>query len=254
MAPVKSFLYWTPVSYPPCPARPLCIRASILSHTCVRLDEVREQPRGLFFREQSTLFFRQCLSLAWSLTMKLGWLGSESQGSLPPVCEVTRLCHHAWLLIWVLGTKLKPFALERQHITDWVIDPAQKLAFKIFVLDDSIINIKSIIAIIAIIAATTIQFCKRMSSFLRRQVPKNFRLKIHWVSNFLYFQACHLDSILGPKWPGLKRWEDLHWSGSSGLQVTRHLSQGSLDCKDTSCNKKSKGKWLQDHWVASPRI
>lgn len=42
------------------------------------------------------------------------------------------------------------------------------MVFKIFVLDDSIINIKSIIAIIVIIAATTIQFCKRTSLFLRR--------------------------------------------------------------------------------------
>lgn len=58
---------------------------------------------------------------------------------------------------------------------------------------------KSTIAIIAVIAATPIQFCKRMSLFLRRQVQQNFRLKIHWVSNFLYFQTYHLDSILGPK-------------------------------------------------------
>lgn len=50
---------------------------------------------------------------------------------------------------------------------------------------------------------------------------------------------------LGPKPHGLKRRAILYRSGSSWLQVTGHPSQSSLNLKDTSCNKKSEGKWLK---------
>lgn len=78
-------------------------------------------------------------------------------------------------------------------------------------------------------------------------------MELHGVSNFFYLQTCQPESILGPKRPGLKRWADPNWSGSSGLQVTRHLSQGSWNCKDTWCNKKSKSKGLWEHWSTSSR-
>lgn len=99
-----------------------------------------------------------------------------------------------------------------------------------------------------------IQFYKRMPLFLRKYVEKNSTVKLHWVSNFLYLQTYQPESVLGPRRPGLKRRADLHWSGSPGLQVTRHLSQGSWNCKDTWCTKKSEGKELQECWSTSSGI
>lgn len=102
--------------------------------------------------------------------------------------------------MWVLRIKLISLHSQDSTLLTERTHQPKNWGFKIFVLDDSIINVKSITAITIVIATTIIiQSYKRMSLFLRRYVQKHFGLKLHGVSNFFYFQTRQLESILGPK-------------------------------------------------------
>lgn len=90
--------------------------------------------------------------------------------SLPPLAEITRRCAQPWLFRWVLGIKLMSLCLQ----TSTVLSLAWQLEVKIFVLYDSIISVKPIIAIIIVVVVVmmtiVIQFYKRTPLFLRRWV------------------------------------------------------------------------------------
>lgn len=64
---------------------------------------------------------RQGLSLAWGSPIDLDELASKPQGYSYlyfPSAENTRMHHHIWFFMWVLGSELTPWCLHGKPFPD----------------------------------------------------------------------------------------------------------------------------------------
>lgn len=82
---------------------------------------------SIILHKSFTLFLlRHCLSLAWGLAIRLGWLARKPQRS---TCfclsrpRITYVHHHrAW--ISYMGSRTQGLMLTGRHLTDWPNSPA----------------------------------------------------------------------------------------------------------------------------------
>lgn len=102
-----------------------CIHMCVKIHVCV----CRGQRIAFVLQELSTTFLRPDLSLAWSLSGKLGWQVSESQWPfcphLPSAGIISMFCRGQLSFAKVLGIKLR-YILADWSIPSTLINPVSR--------------------------------------------------------------------------------------------------------------------------------